>query len=75
MQSAASARSATNAVITGFTYIDSLITSATTQGLYSITVEGNKMLPSMVSGITANGYTVNTYTPNNGTYPIYVISW
>ena len=75
MQSAASARTATNAAITGFTHIDTLISGATAQGLSLIVVDGSKFTPSMVSGVTSNGYTVDLQYTNGGTFPVYTVRW
>ena len=75
MQSGSAARTASNGVTGSLSHIDTLISGATTQGLYSVIVDGSRVNESMVSTLRAYGYTVQTTYDTMGTYPRYVISW
>ena len=75
MQSGSAARTATNAVTSSLSYIDTLVSGATAQGLYSIIVDGSKVNNGMVSTLRAYGYTVETSYDTMGSYPRYTISW
>jgi hypothetical protein len=75
MITSTSARNSANSIVTGMTYFDTLISGATSQGLFQITVDGNKMSPSQITTLTSNGYTVYTRYTDMGTFPQYVISW
>ena len=56
--------------------INSLVTDASNQGLYSITVEGNRMNDSMMIDLIDNyGYKVDKFQNDMGTYPRYKIYW
>jgi lipid-binding SYLF domain-containing protein len=75
MISGSAARIASNTSTGSLSYIDSLVTGATAQGLYSITVEGSKINSAMITTLTNYGYTVNTFYDTMGTFPRYIISW
>ena len=60
MQSGSAARTATNTATGSLSYIDTLISGATSQGKYSINVYG---------------YTVNVQFNSMGSYPRYTIIW
>lgn len=65
-----------NSVRTGYTYINTLVTGATGQGLYSVVVDGVYMDDTMISGLTGTyGYRVTTLTDVMGSYKRYRISW
>jgi hypothetical protein len=75
MISGSAARIASNTSTGSLSYIDSLVTGATAQGLYSITVEGSKINSAMITTLRNYGYTVNTFYDTMGTFPRYIISW
>jgi hypothetical protein len=75
MISGSAARIASNAATSSLSYIDSLVTGATAQGLYSVIVEGSRVNPAMITTLKSYGFTVNTSYDTMGTYPKYVISW
>ena len=75
MISGSAARIASNTSTGSLSYIDSLVTGATAQGLYSITVEGSKINSAMITTLRNYGYTVNTFYDTMGTFPSYIISW
>ena len=75
MISGSAARIASNAATSSLSYIDSLVTGATAQGLYSITVDGARVNSAMVTTLKSYGFTVDTTYDTMGTYPRYVISW
>jgi lipid-binding SYLF domain-containing protein len=75
MISGSAARNASNTATSSLSYIDSLVTGATAQGLYSIIVEGSRVNENMVTTLKNYGYTVQTTYDTMGTYPKYVISW
>jgi len=75
MQSGSAARIASNTVTSSLSHIDTLISGATAQGLYSIMVEGSRINSSMVTTLKSYGYTVDAVFDTMGTYPRYVISW
>lgn len=65
-----------NSVRTGYTYINTIITGATTQGLYSVVIDGTYMDDTMISGLTGTyGYRISTLTDTIGSYKRYRISW
>lgn len=57
------------------TYIDQLITGATQQGLYYITVPASNIDDSMATVIRTNGYKVDKRNNFLGTNYDYIISW
>ena len=59
MQTAEDARTATNDALTGLTYVDTLVSGATAQGLASIMVEAKYLTDDTITAIRALGYTVN----------------
>lgn len=75
MQSGSAARIASNTVTSSLSHIDTLISGATAQGLYSIMVEGARINSAMITTLKSYGYTVDTVFDTMGTYPRYVISW
>lgn len=75
MQSGSSARTASNEVTSSLSYIDTLVSGATAQGLYSVIIDGSRVNTSMISTLRSYGYTVETTYDTMGTYPRYVISW
>ena len=75
MQSGSAARTVSNGVTSSLSYIDTLVSGATAQGLYSIIVDGSRVNESMISTLRNYGYTVTTTFDTMGTYPRYVISW
>jgi hypothetical protein len=75
MISGSAARTASNTATSSLSYIDSLVTGATAQGLYSVTVDGARVNPQMITTLRSYGFTVDTTYDTMGTYPRYVISW
>jgi hypothetical protein len=75
MISGSAARIASNTATSSLSYIDSLVTGATAQGLYSITVDGARVNTQMITTLKSYGFTVDTTYDTMGTYPRYVISW
>jgi hypothetical protein len=75
MISGSAARIASNAATSSLSYIDSLVTGATAQGLYSITVDGVRVNSQMITTLKSYGFTVDTTYDTMGTYPRYIISW
>ena len=75
MQSANSAHNSSNAISTGVTYIDTLISGATAQGMFYVIVDGNKVSSSNVTTLISNGYNVTTKYTDMGTFPQYLITW
>lgn len=75
MQSGSVARTASNGVTSSLSYIDTLVSGATAQGLYSIIVDGSRVTNGMISSLRSYGYTVETSYDTMGTYPRYTISW
>lgn len=60
---------------TGLTYINMLVTGATSEGLYNIVVPGNHIDDNMVTAIRALGYNVTPKNSFMGTNYDYIISW
>lgn len=75
LQSASTSRTASNNAFTGLTYVNSIITGATTNGLYSVIIEGNYLDDSLTGSIISSGYTITKRFDNMGTYPKYLIGW
>jgi len=75
LQSASTSRTASNNTFTGLTYVNSIITGATTNGLYSVIIEGNYLDDTLTGSIISSGYTVTKRFDNMGTYPRYLIGW
>jgi hypothetical protein len=75
MQSGSAARTVSNGVTSSLSYIDTLVSGATAQGLYSVVVDGSRVNTGMISTLRSYGYTVETTYDTMGTYPRYVISW
>ena len=75
MQSGSAARTGSNATTSSLTYIDTLVSGATAQGLYSIAVGGQYISNGMTGSLKTYGYQVQVNTDTMGTYPTYIISW
>jgi hypothetical protein len=75
MISGSAARIASNTATSSLSHIDSLITGATAQGLYTIIVDGEKINPAMITILKQYGYTVSQSFDTMGTYPRYTINW
>jgi hypothetical protein len=75
LQSASTSRTASNNAFTGLTYVNSIITGATTNGLYSVIIEGNYLDDTLTGSIISSGYTITKRFDNMGTYPRYLIGW
>lgn len=60
---------------TGLTYIDTVIGTAASNGLFSVVVEGNYINDKLTGSLTTAGYTVHKNLDNMGTYPRYTIIW
>jgi len=75
MISGSAARIASNTATSSLSYIDSLVTGATAQGLYTIMVDGAKINSAMITTLKQYGYTVTESFDTMGTYPRYTINW
>jgi hypothetical protein len=75
MISGSAARIASNTATSSLSYIDSLVTGATAQGLYTIMVDGGKINSAMITILKQYGYTVTESFDTMGTYPRYTINW
>ena len=60
---------------TGLTYIDTVIGTAASNGLFSVVVEGNYINDTLTGSLITAGYTVHKNLDNMGTYPRYTIIW
>lgn len=75
MQTAANALSASNAALTGLTYIDTLVSGATAQGLTSIVVDGKYLNPTSIASLESDGYVVTQRIVDYSPHTSYFISW
>jgi hypothetical protein len=76
VQSASSARTTSNSTTSTLSYIDGLVTTASSNGIYTIAVDSPKMTDSMMSDLTTlYGYTVYKKTYDFGNYVTYIIDW
>lgn len=76
MQTAEEARNETIAVLTGLTYIDELISGATSQGLYALHVPPDILTIGMIDEIKTYGYAIYvSYAEGNSNFPQYTIDW
>jgi hypothetical protein len=60
---------------TGLTYVDTIIGTAASNGLFSVIVEGNYINDTVTGSIVSAGYIVSKKFDDIGTYPRYTISW
>jgi hypothetical protein len=60
---------------TGLTYIDTVIGTAASNGLFSVVVEGNYINDTLTGSLASAGYTVHKNLDNMGNYPRYTIIW
>ena len=76
MQTAIQARSTTDSVLSGLIYIDTLISGATSQGLYYVYVKSDEIDDSMIGDLQSNGYNVDIrYAENDHNLPTYIVNW
>jgi hypothetical protein len=75
MQSGSAARTASNTATGSLSYIDGLITSATAQGLYQITIDPRYINEQILTTLDNYGYKVSTKNNFMGTNNDYVIRW
>jgi len=75
MQSGSAARTASNTATGSLTYIDGLISGATSQGQYQITLDPRYVNDAIVTTLTNYGYKIQTKNNFMGTNNDYVISW
>ena len=75
MQTAAAAKSAADSATSSLAYVDALISGATSQGRYSVYVEGTQLNPAGIVTLQSSGFTVTPKFDTMGTYPKYVITW
>ena len=69
MTTASTANSTATSILSGYTYIETLITGASAMGMYSTVVDGKYMNNTMISGLTGTyGYSVTPLTDGLGTY-------
>lgn len=76
MISGSAATSGSTATRTSLTYINELVSGATSRGSYRIFV-GNEFIDSTMANtlVTTYGYNVTPLNPFNGTNNDYMISW
>ena len=67
MQSGSAARTASNTATGSLTYIDGLISGATSQGLYQITLDPRYVNDAIVTTLTNYGYKIQTKNNFMGT--------
>jgi cytochrome oxidase assembly protein ShyY1 len=60
---------------TGFTYINKIISGATSEGVPFVFIDEKYLLPEMVQTISDSGYVVTKKTDIMGTHTTYLISW
>ena len=75
MQSGSAARTASNTETGSLTYIDGLITTASSQGLYQITIDPRYVNEDILTTLNNYGYKVSTKNNYGGTNNDYVIRW
>ena len=75
MHSGSAARTASNTATGSLTYIDGLISGATSQGQYQITLDPRYVNDAIVTTLTNYGYKIQTKNNFMGTNNDYVISW
>jgi hypothetical protein len=75
MQSASTARSASNSVTGSLDYIDTLVSGATSQGLYQVVVDGQYINNVMTGSLKTLGYTVEVKYDSMGSFPRYYVKW
>jgi hypothetical protein len=77
MQSASTAHTTSLNALSGLTYIDTLVSGATSQGLFSIIVAGNLLNSASISALQSSyGYNVQAWGVNDlSSYKQYIISW
>lgn len=73
--SADTANSASLASRTGCTYINTLISGATDQGVNFVRVDNKFIDSNIISLLQTNGYQVTTSYNDIGTYASYLITW
>lgn len=76
MTSASTANTTATGVLSGFTYIDTLVTTAAAKGLFFIIVDGVYMTDTMKQTLIGTyGYNVTPLQDNMGSFVSYKISW
>ena len=75
MQSGSAARTASNTATGSLTYIDGLISGATAQGQYQITLDPRYVNDAIVTTLRNYGYKIQTKNNFMGTNNDYVITW
>jgi len=75
MQSGSAARTASNTATGSLKYIDGLISGATAQGQYQITLDPRYVNDAIVTTLRNYGYKIQTKNNFMGTNNDYVISW
>jgi hypothetical protein len=76
MQLATTAKSTSDNVTGSLSYINTVITGATSNGFYSTIVDGIYLNDAMVySLVNTYGYNVTSKYTLMGTYPQYIITW
>ncbi len=75
MQSASTARSASNSATGSLDYIDTLVSGATSQGLYQVVVDGQYINNVMTGSLKTLGYTVEVKYDSMGSFPRYYVKW
>jgi len=75
MQTAAQARNSSNISLTGLTFIDTLISGATIQGQFYVSVNNEIITEDVITELRNNGYSVVKRNTSNPSFDPYIISW
>jgi hypothetical protein len=73
--SSADALTASTSTQTGFTFVNKLITGATSEGVTFVFIDEKYLLPEMVDSIRSAGYVVTKKTDVMGNHATYLVSW
>jgi len=73
--SSADALTASTSTQTGFTYVNKLITGATSEGITFVFIDEKHLLPEMVQSLRSSGYIVTKKTDVMGNHAVYLVSW
>jgi hypothetical protein len=60
---------------TGFTYINNIISGATSEGVTFVFIDEKYLLPEMYTALVNEGYKVTKKSDSMGTHTVYLISW
>ena len=60
---------------TGFTFVNKLISGATSEGVTFVFIDEKHLLPEMVQSLSGAGYVVTKKTDVMGNHATYLVSW